>query len=112
MITKIRKWGNSLGLRVPKSLAEDAKLHEDATVDLRVENGHLTVSVVRPKRLDLSRLLRRVTTKNRPAAVDWGDVRGREAWSCHADGRPIEVIWCGSSSARRRGMSRQGSGPR
>ena len=39
--TKIRKWGNSLGLRIPRSFAAQAQVEEGATVDLSVENGRL-----------------------------------------------------------------------
>jgi len=37
MQTKIQKWGNSLGLRIPRSFAAEAQVEEGATVDLSVE---------------------------------------------------------------------------
>ena len=43
MRTRIAKWGNSLALRLPKNLAEDIRLVEGATVDLRVEGDALMV---------------------------------------------------------------------
>ena len=46
MITKIQKWGNSLGLRIPKGIAEDAHVAEGARVDLKVENGRLVIAAV------------------------------------------------------------------
>ena len=48
MQTKIQKWGNSLGLRIPRSFAAEAQVKEGATVDLSVENGRL---LVRPLRI-------------------------------------------------------------
>ncbi len=43
MNTKIQKWGNSLGLRIPKSFAEEAGVEAGSEVDLTVEDGQLIV---------------------------------------------------------------------
>jgi len=49
MQTKIQKWGNSLGLRIPRSFAAEAQVAEGATVDLSVENaGHRPAVVISP----------------------------------------------------------------
>lgn len=34
MLTKVQKWGNSLGLRIPRSLAADAKVQPGSMVDI------------------------------------------------------------------------------
>jgi len=36
MRTKIRKWGNSLGLRIPKALAEEISVGEGSAVEITV----------------------------------------------------------------------------
>ena len=41
MRTKIVKWGNSLGLRIPKSFAEEVRVSEGSAVDLTMEDGRL-----------------------------------------------------------------------
>jgi antitoxin MazE len=43
MQTRIQKWGNSLGLRIPRSIAAEAQVQEGATVDLSVDSGRLVV---------------------------------------------------------------------
>ena len=43
MRVTVSKWGNSLGLRIPRGLAEDAQLVDGSSVDLRVEDGRLIV---------------------------------------------------------------------
>ena len=45
MLTKVQKWGNSLGLRIPKSFASEAQVEAGSTVDISVKDGGL---VVRP----------------------------------------------------------------
>jgi antitoxin MazE len=47
MSTTVRKWGNSLGIRVPKGIAEQVNFHEGTEVELRTDHGAL---IVRPKR--------------------------------------------------------------
>lgn len=37
MIAKIQKWGNSLGVRTPKNVAQEARIQERSSVQLRVE---------------------------------------------------------------------------
>jgi antitoxin MazE len=80
MQTKIQKWGNSLGLRIPKSFAAEAQVEEGSTVDLSVEQGGLLVRPLRTRKYHLSALLRNVTPRNLHGEVTTGDPTGREAW--------------------------------
>jgi antitoxin MazE len=80
MQTKVQKWGNSLGLRIPRSLAAEAQVEEGATVDLAVENGSLRVRRLRPRKYALSELLKKVTPRNLHGEVPTGKRVGREAW--------------------------------
>ena len=52
MRATICKWGNSLGIRVPRGLAEEAGLAEGSLVDLRVENGRIVAEPVTIEDLD------------------------------------------------------------
>ena len=80
MQTKIQKWGNSLGLRIPKSFAAEAQVEEGAAVDLSVENGQLLVRPLRVRKYVLNVLLRRVSPRNLHHEVSTGRAVGREAW--------------------------------
>ena len=80
MQTRIQKWGNSLGLRIPRSLAAEAQVEEGATVDLSVENGRLLVRPLRVRRYSLNVLLRRVSRRNLHGEVSTGRAVGHEAW--------------------------------
>ena len=80
MITKIQKWGNSLGLRIPKGVARNARVQEGTTVMLAVNNGRLVVAPVEVRAYDLEPLLAGITRKNVHAAVDTGVPVGRERW--------------------------------
>jgi antitoxin MazE len=78
---KVRRWGNCLGLRIAKGLAEQAQLREGSPVDLRLENGRLViVPVRRRKRYTLQALVVRMTQDNLHGEIPTGRPRGREAW--------------------------------
>ena len=80
MRTKIQKWGNSLGLRIPRSLAEEAGVVAGSEVDLSVLRGDLVVKPAKRTKYRLKDLLRQVTSKNIHAEVDAGAPVGREVW--------------------------------
>lgn len=75
----IRKWGNSLALRIPQAVARQIAVGEGDQVELAVDAGGLRVRPARP-RYRLADLLRRVTPENRHEETDWGAPRGREVW--------------------------------
>ena len=80
MRTTIRKWGNSLGLRIPKALAEEAGVAAGSEVDIALVSGELVVRPRRRPRYDLGELLRGVTPKNLHEEIETGEAVGRESW--------------------------------
>ena len=79
----LRKWGNSIGLRIPTGLMAELNLSENSTVDLRVEDGKLIVSPKQQRRkwkYSLNELLAGVTEENIHPETDWGIPAGDEAW--------------------------------
>ena len=79
----IRKWGNSLGLRIPAGLLAERGLSENATVDLRVQAGNLIVVPGQQKRnwkYRLEDLLADVHRENIHTETDWGKPVGDEIW--------------------------------
>ena len=80
MKTRVQKWGNSLALRIPKSIAVEAGLHADAAVELSLVEGRLVVQPITPQPLTLEQLLRGVTNENLPGEWDTGPAVGKEVW--------------------------------
>lgn len=79
MKTKVQRWGNSMGVRIPKVFAQEAKLQDGDMVDVRLKKGHL---VIVPARLEhtLNSLLSGITLENIHGEVATGRKRGREIW--------------------------------
>ena len=80
MEAHIRRWGNSLGLRIPKPFAEEAGIEADSTVELSLEDGNLVVRPRRLRTLSLEALLAGVTRANRHEAIDFDAPVGKEVW--------------------------------
>lgn len=74
MRVTIRKWGNSLALRIPKSVAAEASLADESVVDLKVVNGRIVVTNAEPE-TTLERLLADVDECNLHGEVPTGPTR-------------------------------------
>jgi antitoxin MazE len=77
METHLAHWGNSLALRIPKTVADRLGLVEGQAVKLTVETDRLVVRAHRLKP-SLDELLAGITPENLPASFDDGPL-GNEA---------------------------------
>ena len=73
----VSKWGNSLGLRLPRALTAEIGVAEGQKVEIRAEGGKLVVEPVREP-YTLAQLMENVTPEAMREAWDWGDDVGRE----------------------------------
>jgi antitoxin MazE len=74
---KVTKWGNSLGLRVPKDVAARAGLVEGARVDIEgFDDGRIVITPSR-RRYTLEELLAGMKPENQHPLEDDGPI-GRE----------------------------------
>ena len=80
METRIRKWGNSLALRIPKALAAEVGLEDDCPVELSLVDGKLIIAPVAKPAFSLEHLLAQITQDNLHREVDTGPAVGIEAW--------------------------------
>lgn len=80
MRATVRKWGNSLALRIPSGLAEDAHLRDGSEVDVAVEGGRLVVAPVAGEEVSLDVLLAGITPQNVHGEQFSDGARGGEAW--------------------------------
>lgn len=69
-----------MGLRIPKSFAEELGITDGAEVELKLEGGSLRLRPVDRRTESLEELLEQVTDANRHEEVDTGDATGGEVW--------------------------------
>ena len=77
MQVQVARWGNSLGLRLPKDIAEKVGLQAGSRVEIAAENGRVVISPAQPRYV-LADLLKGMTPDAMHEAFDWGPDVGRE----------------------------------
>ncbi|MSP02976.1 MAG: AbrB/MazE/SpoVT family DNA-binding domain-containing protein [Acetobacteraceae bacterium] len=80
MSITLHRWGNSVGLRVPKPMLEQLGLAEGSQVEVKVEAGRLVIEPARRGRMTMAELLEGFTPGDKPEEIDWGPPAGREVW--------------------------------
>ncbi|MDJ0726487.1 MAG: AbrB/MazE/SpoVT family DNA-binding domain-containing protein [Prochloraceae cyanobacterium] len=83
MVSKIKlgKWGNSIGLRIPKDIAEALALAEETEVKLIQSGDRLIIEPIKPqKKYSLDQLLENMSEENVHNEIEWGKSKGQEWW--------------------------------
>jgi len=78
MTVSIKKWGNSLALRIPKDIAQTLHIENNSTLELNIKDGALVVEPVNETLLES--LVSRIDADNLHTEVDTGKVVGNEEW--------------------------------
>ena len=78
MKARVQKWGNSLGIRIPKVLAQEVALDTDSEVDLSTQDGAIIISPVMQKGVSLRQLLFKVIEENIHGEISAGKAEGRD----------------------------------
>ncbi len=81
MRAKVQKWGNSLALRLPKALADEAEMRLDTPVEITVRDHAIVIVPVRARqRYELDTLLAGVTPDNLHGETGFAGPLGKEVW--------------------------------
>jgi antitoxin MazE len=77
MKAQMVKWGNSLAVRIPKPVAEEARLKEGDSLEIEAAEGR--VELRRASRVPtLAKLVSQITPENRYAEIATGAEVGKE----------------------------------
>lgn len=79
MPNTVARWGNSLAVRIPKSIAEQAGLGDGSPVDVQVVDGAVVIRPSAPS-YTLDELVDQISTKARHGETTTGRARGCETW--------------------------------
>ena len=76
---RIGKWGNSLALRIPNSVAQEALVSEGRPVEISVDHGSIVITPIDTvPRYSLDQLVAGITEENRHEETDTGSAVGNE----------------------------------
>ena len=78
MITEIKRWGNSLAIKIPKDVVLSLGIKDGSQVEMTLEDGKLIIS---PKRTRFDSLLKKLEAyggADPHGEIDWGKDKGKE----------------------------------
>lgn len=78
MTTKIQKWGNSLAIRIPKSLAESSQIREGSEIKLSLEHDKIIVTKKENPKYTLKDLVSKINKSNIHEEISFGSPAGKE----------------------------------
>ena len=79
MQTKVQKWGNSLAIRLPPTLAREMGLSNQSIVELSWRDDQIILRPVKSS-FTLEQLVAGITDENLHGEVDTGAPVGKESW--------------------------------
>jgi len=81
MTTKIQKWGNSFGVRLPMDIIQENGLGSGTPVKISKKKNKIIIEYSSQNRNNnLRDLLSQVKSDNLHNESDWGDSQGQEVW--------------------------------
>ena len=78
--TQVKKWGNSLAIRIPSRIARDLGLSTDSHVEITSDGETAIIKRDEQGRQSLEEIVKGITSENIHGVVDWGEPAGQEVW--------------------------------
>jgi len=73
----IKKWGNSLGIRIPQNILNSLHLKENQNLNIEIYDGNI---LIKPITRQLESLLAQIKPKNLHNEISFGSSEGKEIW--------------------------------
>lgn len=80
MVAKIQKWGNSLGVRLPKHLLDELEIEENASVEIVAKGDNILIYPIKKKSYSLKELMSAITKDNLHTEIEDDAPAGKEVW--------------------------------
>lgn len=80
MLVNIQKWGNSQGIRIPKSVMSELDFSSEQPVELTIEDGKLIIKKAEIPRKNIRELFSDYSGDYTCSEFDWGERVGNEVW--------------------------------
>ena len=80
MVTSIKKWGNSQGLRFSKDILNAIGVSIDDEVSVEVIDHKIIISKIKDKKVNLKELFKSYDGDYKGTELNWGNPKGEEIW--------------------------------
>ena len=74
----VRKWGNSLGIRIPNLIVRELSLKDGSFVDINDRGKELIIKPIQKNKL--SEMLSKISQQNIHEEIETGGPVGKEIW--------------------------------
>jgi antitoxin MazE len=74
----VKKWGNSLGIRIPNSIARELSLKDGSYVDINDRGKEIIIKPI--KKNKLSEIIKKINEQNLHEEIETGGPAGKEIW--------------------------------
>jgi antitoxin MazE len=74
----VKKWGNSLGIRIPHLIARELSLKDGSCVDITEKGKEIVIKIIPKNRL--SKMVSNINESNLHAEIETGEPVGKEIW--------------------------------
>jgi antitoxin MazE len=78
MVTKIKKWGNSQGVRIPKDILDKILLSENDFVEISIQDGGIFIKSTKKKHIPLKQRIKDYKGNEKLSEWDTGEDIGKE----------------------------------
>jgi len=80
MVSKVQRWGNSQGLRLPKHILESADISVGDNVEIISQEGQIIVKKVAKRKFNLAEMVSRMPRNYKVREESSGKPMGKEEW--------------------------------
>ena len=74
----VKKWGNSLGVRIPNLIIRELSLKEGSFVDIKEKGNEIIIKPIQKN--TLTEMLNEINEQNKHKEIDTGSPVGNEIW--------------------------------
>jgi len=80
MESKVKKWGNSLGVRIPKSFSTQAGITEGSSIEINIDGDKITIAPKHKNEYSIDELVSMISEDNVHYEIKTDGPIGNEIW--------------------------------
>jgi len=80
MEIQVKKWGNSLGLRIPQAIANQINIQDGSKINLVLNKNKIELTPAVSEEYSLNNLLALMNESNLHDEISLGEPKGKEIW--------------------------------
>lgn len=80
MEARIQKWGNSDGIRIPKSILKSLNIKTNDVINIEQQDDKIVISIPKKKKISLADRFKEYNGDNLSKEFSWDESVGKEIW--------------------------------